>query len=318
MRLKRLALMTAGTALIAVGLAVPSQANLTTFCDGVASNVTIPGDLVVRADASCELTNVTINGNATVRAEGSLLLTDSTVEGNLRVNVDAFASLAESHVKGTTRLVEAFGVYSEDSTHDLNVVATDSEFYYSLGSAHGRNINSTNVETFVESGWVSRNVDSDGGYLTDLYDTVVEGNLSVAGAELGSVVCLSEIDGDATFTGNGGLLQLGAQAPVQDCGFNVFGGNVTVTGNNADGFISDNVIRGDLVCSDNSPAPVLSGNRVRGDEQCDAAAAAALSKRSGAQAAETSQDRKREVLEAIEERVAESEEAAEEAGPAFD
>ncbi|WP_166353956.1 hypothetical protein [Phytoactinopolyspora limicola] len=318
MRLKRLILMAVGAALIAVGFAVPSQASLTTFCNGVASDVTVPGDLVVRAGASCELTNVTINGNATVRADANLLLDDSTVQGNLRVNADGFASLVDSHVAGNTRLVGAYGVYSEGSVHELNVVATDSEFFYTLGADLQRNVTSTNAETFLEESWVSRNVTSEGSYLTDLHDSVVEGNVSVTGAELGSVVCLSEIDGDASFTGNTGLVQIGANGPVQDCGFNVFGGDLTLTGNQADSFVSNNVIRGDLVCSDNSPAPVVSDNRIRGAENCDTSAAAALSSRSSRALATAAADRKDEVLDAIEAKVADGEKAAAEAGPAFE
>jgi hypothetical protein len=318
MRVKRLVLTAAGGALLAVGFAVPSQASLTIICDGTASDVTIPGDLVVRADTSCELTNVTITGTATVRANANLLLNDSVVEGALRVNSNGFASLLDSEANDVTRLNGAFGVYSEDSSHALNVVAADSDFFYSLGSSYGRNINSTNVETFLESSRVGRSVNSQGGLLTDVYDTVIEGGVSISGTDLGSVFCYSEVDGDASFSGNGGLLQIGAEGPVGDCGFNVFGASLNVTGNTADATISGNVIRGDLTCADNSPAPVVSDNRVRGEEQCDTASAAKLSTKSSVAAARSAATVKSEVLTAIEERIAEGEQAAEEAGPAFE
>lgn len=85
MRYRKIGLMAALAGLgIMIG-AVPSQAALTTFCEGVASDVTVPGDLVVARGDSCELTNVTIQGDATVRADANLLLTDAAVDGQLRV-----------------------------------------------------------------------------------------------------------------------------------------------------------------------------------------------------------------------------------------
>lgn len=318
MRLKRLILTATGGAMIAVGFAVPTQAALTTFCEGVASDVTIPGDLVVRAGDSCDLTNVTITGNATVRADANLLLTDATVQGTLRVNDNGFASVVDSQVNGVTRLSGAYGIYSEASTHDLNVVATDSEFYYTLDTVHERNVTGSNVETFLESSRVARNVTTEGGLLTDLTDSVVEGNVSVAGAEIGSVICFSEIDGDATFSGNSSLVQIGGQEPVTDCGFNVFGGTLALTGNTADVVVSGNVVRGDLVCSDNDPAPVVSDNRVRGEVQCDDAAEAARRSMSSSAASAEVQSAKADTLKAIESRTEAGEDAADDAGPAFD
>lgn len=318
MRLKRLILAAAGGGLVAVGFVVPSDAGLTTFCDGVASDVTVPGNLVVAKGDTCELDNVTIAGRATVRPDANLLLTDSVVEGALRVRNNGFASVIETEVNGATRLNQAFGVYSEDSTHHRNVVAKDSIFYTTLGSTHGRDIRATNVETFLESSRVSRNIAAENAVLTDVHDTVVEGSLSVAGGEIGSVICLSEIDGDATFTGVEDLLQIGGQTPVVDCGFNVFGASLTLTGNTADTTVTGNVVRGDLVCSDNDPAPVLNNNRVRGEVACDTASAATFSTRSSTDAADKVADRKLEVAEKIEQRVEDSKKAADDAGHAFD
>jgi hypothetical protein len=313
MRFKRLMVTTAGVGLVLVGVAAPSQAQLTTFCDGTASGVTIPGDLVVRADASCELTDVVIQGNATVRAGANLLLTDTSVAGNLVVQANGFASVVDSSVVGTTRLNSAFGVYAEGSELTGAVTAAGPEFFYSLDTVHGANVTSTDGETFIESGWVARNVTTTGDLLTDVYDTVVERSLSVTGAEWGSVVCGSEIDGAATFTGNSDLVQIGA-GTVSGCEFNVFGDSVSVTGTSGDSFVTGNVIRGDLTCSGNDPATVASGNRVRGNEDCGSAAMTTFSR--GAQI--DADVRKAEVLEKIDERTDAGEQAAEDAGPAFE
>ncbi|AYY13506.1 hypothetical protein EF847_13195 [Actinobacteria bacterium YIM 96077] len=318
MRVKRLVTASAIGGLFALGIAAPSQASLTTFCDGVAEDVSVPGDLVVASGDNCELTNVTIDGDVTVRADATILLEDSSVAGALRVRDNGFANVVETDIQGATRLNEAFGVYSENSAHERNVVGNDSEFYYTLGSSHSRNVNVTNVETFLETSWVERGVEADGGLLVDVYDSVIEGAVSIAGTEMGSVFCLSEVDGDATFTGNDELLQIGGDSPVSDCGFNVFGGSLTMTGNTADASITGNVIRGDLVCSDNSPAPIIEDNRVRGERNCETGNPVVLSSPMRSGDVEAFETRKDEVLDEIDDRIADGEKSAAAAGHAFD
>lgn len=315
MRYRKIALTAAAAGLMAVGFAAPSQAALTTFCDGVAADVTVPGDLVVAAGKSCELTNVVINGNVTVRNDANLLLDGATVNGNVRVNTNGFADVVGTSVTGTTTLVAAYGTYAEDSTLGNNVTATDSGFFYSVGSDHARSVTSTNGETFIESGWVTRNLATTGDTLTDVYDTVIEGTYSVTGAEQGGVLCLSEIDGDASFSGSGEIIQIGASAPLTGCGYNAFGGNLTVSGNSADVYVSDNVIRGDFTAADNTGTSVIENNRVRGEDNSGAAAARA-SLRSAAPS-DTAADRKAAALADAEARSEVASDAAVAAGPAF-
>lgn len=316
MRYRNIAITAAVTGLVGLGFAAPSHAGLTTFCDGVASDVTVPGDLVVRAGDSCELTNVTINGNATVRADANLLLDGSTVNGNLRVNDNGFVDAIDTEVTGNARLVTAYGAYTEGSTIGGNVNATDSGFFYSVGSDHAKNVSSTNGETFLENSWVTRNLTTEGDALTDVYDTVVERDVSVSGATQGSVFCLSEVDGNASFSGNGDLLQIGASAPLTGCGFNVFGGDLSVTDNTGEAHVSDNVVRGDLTCSGNDPLPVVENNRVRGNVDCESAeAAAGIQQR---RAISQADDRKAEVKADIEARAKAGSEDAEDAGNAFE
>jgi hypothetical protein len=283
------ALTVAATALLA---AEPASAGLVTSCTGVASDVTVPNDLFVPAGQSCELTNVVINGNTAVRAGANLVLNDSTLNGALAVQADAFASMVHTTVTGTTRLNTAFGGYAESSTL-ANVTATDSGFFYSLGSSLN-NVTSTNGETFLESARLARNLSTTGDLFTDVFDSVVEGTVTVTNADLGSVVCVSEVDGDASFSasgaGSGSVLQIGGSAPQSGCGVNVFGASVTLADNAGPSYLSDNVVRGDLVCTNNNPEPVVSGNRVRGQAsgQCatPAAASAAGQSTAGSRGAE--------------------------------
>jgi hypothetical protein len=269
MRLQRTVLAAIALAALAAGAlagAGPAGAALVTSCTGTAADVTVPGDLFVPAGESCELTNVTITGNTTVRAGADLLLTDSTLAGTLTVQGDGFADLDHTTVAGASRLAGAFGLFSADSTLTGNLTATDSGFAYGLRTSYGGSVRSTNGETFVESSRIARNLATTGDNLTDLADTVVAGTVTVADTELGSVVCSSEIDGDASFSGAtaAGVVQVGAEAPDSNCAFNVFGAGLTLTGNRAPITINGNVVRGVLACTDNDPAPTGSGNRLRG------------------------------------------------------
>lgn len=313
MRYRNIALMAAATGLVAVGFAAPSQAALTTLCDGTASDVTVPGDLIVPAGKDCELINVVINGNTTVRADADLLLDGSTVNGNVRIMAGGFADVIETTVTGTTTVTDGFGFFAENSTLTGNVTGQTPGWIYTIGTQHGKNFSSTNGETFIESGRVTGGVTTNGDVLTDVFDSVIKGSLSVTGTTEGSLLCLSEVDGNATFTGNSEILQVGASAPLDDCGFNVFHANVNITDNTAASYFSDNVVRGNLTCSGNDPAPVVENNRVRGTVDCESGEAAVAARRAFASADE----RKAEVLAAIEARSAEAEAAAEDAGPAF-
>jgi hypothetical protein len=260
------AVVLAAIAASTVAVAGPAGAALITSCTGTAADVTVPGDLFVPAGESCELTNVTINGNTTVRADANLILTDSALTGALRLQGNAFADLDGTTVAGATGLAGAFGLFSQGSTLTGNLTVADSGFAYTVDTTFAGGIRSTNGETYLQSGRIARNITTTGDLLTDLYDTVVQGTVTVDTATLGSVVCTSEIDGDTSFSGAaaGGILQIGAPAPVAGCSLNVFAGSLTLTGNRVPATISGNVVRGALACTDNDPAPTGSGNRVRG------------------------------------------------------
>ncbi len=315
MRYRNIAITTAAAGLVAaLGFAAPAQADLTTYCDGVASDVTVPGDLVVDAGNSCELTNVTVSGNATVEEDANLLLDGSAVEGDLEVNDNGFVDAIDTSVTGATSLAAAYGAYAEGTSLDGSVDVMDAGFFYSVDSTHGDSVTSANGETFLENGWVTSDLSTDGDVLTDVYDTVVEGDVAVSGSEQGSVFCLSEVDGDASFSGNSDILQVGASAPLSGCGFNVFGGNLSITDNTAEAQVTDNVVRGDLTCSGNDPLPVVADNRVRGTEDCESAEANAVSSQ---RVTGASEDRKDAVKADIDARTDAGTAAAEDAGHAF-
>jgi hypothetical protein len=258
-------------------VAEPAVAGLVTSCTGTAADVTVPNDLFVPAGQSCELTNVTINGNTTVRAGANLILNTSQLNGTLTVQSDGFANVVHTNVTGTTKLNTAFGVYTESST--LNAVnANDAGFFFSLGSSL-TSVTSTNGETYLQSARLSKNVTTNGDLLTDVHNSVVLGTLNVTNASLGSVVCVSEVDGNTSFSGSGAgtdsVIQVGASAPLTGCGFNVFAGNLSLTDNVAPSFVSDNVVRGSLVCTGNTPDPVGTSSRIRGQASGQCAGVAA-------------------------------------------
>lgn len=250
-------------------VAAPTQAQVQTargpsLCSGVAENIVIVGRLAVPAGATCDLINSRVIGSVEVRADANLFLTESRVHGTLTVRSEGFVHAVDSRVDRVTRLRSAFGAVADGSTLG-RVDARSSGFYLSDGTTHRGQVSSRDGQTVVLASRVNGNLRTTGDLLTDLRDTVVTGRLDVNQAEVGAVVCESEIDRQASVRNSGGLVQLGGDFAVADCPFNVFGSSVTLRANDATIDVSDNVIRGDLVCTDNASTPTGSGNRVRGE-----------------------------------------------------
>jgi hypothetical protein len=275
----------------AIAFAGSATADLVTSCTGEAADVTVPGDLFVPAGRSCELTNVTINGNTTVRAGANLVLHSATLNGNLVVQADGFVNAVGTNVAGATRLNTAFGVFTEDSTLGGNAVVNGPGFFFSLGSSL-QGVTSTNGETFLESARLARGLSTSGDLFTDVFDSVIRGAVNIAAAPLGSIICISEVDGNAAVSGSaggeGGVVQIGASEPLTGCGFNVFAANLTITDNTGPSFVADNVIRGTLACTGNTPATVGSSSRIRGGAtgQCAPAAVDPAAAKASAASAE--------------------------------
>lgn len=249
----------------------PEPTGLVTVCVGVADPVVIPGDLRVPAGESCVLDGTTVVGDADVRAGAKLVLqANATVGGDVLARKDAYLEVSSGEVGGESQFRQAYGGFFSGAT--LNAVdARNSGFVYALDSQQTDQL-SVNTETVFESAWVEGDVDTRGGVLTDLEDTVVTGDLSVRRSQAGALICGSEIDGAVLLSGGeGGVVQLGA-GPQATCSLNVFGADVRLNGNTSEAgvHIGGNVIRGDLACSDNDPEPTGADNRVRGQStgQC--------------------------------------------------
>jgi hypothetical protein len=278
MNVRRTLIPSAAT-LCLVGIVVPldhTSAALVTRCDGEATGVNIPGDLVVPAGASCELAGAVVQGSVTVRRGANLTLLDaSTVGGNLNVAADGFAEVIDSKVDGSVTGRNPYSIVLEgtDVGGGIDVRANgsspfDSTLYASAALVNG-SMTARGSEVFVESSTVVGPVDTRSGVLTDLYDSTLHGTLRVQGNELGSLVCESEIDGDATFADNRYGLQIGGAGQFGTCaGDSYWGGSVTIQNNTGDDIgidVSNNIVRGSLAGEGNAPAPTGSGNRVRGE-----------------------------------------------------
>lgn len=301
-----IAALSVGTLGLAIGAAAPAQGALTTHCEGLASDVTVPNDLIVPKDASCDLTNVVIDGDVTVRAGASLRTDGVKISGSLTARQGGYGDLIDTSVAGDLVLAQSsYGVFISDGTVGGDTVARQSGFLYSDGTRHEGSVRSTVGETYLVSAVVGKHVKTNGDLVSDVDDTWVKGNLSVRAAELGSVVCGSEIDGNGAFTENSGTLQVGLDVSGNNCGSTYVGKNLRVSENSARTVISNAIVRGNLNCVDNDPAPVGENNRVRGKmlNQCEDLAATGEStlstQRATAKKVETSQ---RQAVEQIETR----------------
>ncbi|OYN91081.1 hypothetical protein [Parenemella sanctibonifatiensis] len=267
----RVAAVAASITLAASGLAVATSsadAALTTYCSGEASGVTVPGDLVVRAGDACVLTDVTIQGTARVQAGADLILTDSTVDAAVVVAADGYFEAVGSELGAGVTNNGGYGVYLESTSVEGAYVARGDNaltFVYADEANVGGRLLAEQGEVFVQSTTVGGAFTSQGSGYTDVLDSTLARTLTVEGNANGSVVCGSEVDGDATWTGNAGV-QLGTGGTISPCDdANYFGGNVTISDSTGGVDVSGNIIRGDLNGDGNDPAPTGADNRVRGE-----------------------------------------------------
>lgn len=321
--LSRSVTLLSAAALAAAGIAATAgsaSAALTTRCDGEASSVTVPGDLVVAKGKSCVLTDVTIEGEVRVQAGADLLITDSSVDGRVLVQGDGYFDASTSEIAGNVVSNGGYGVYLDESAVDGNYNGRAAEgaspFLYSYDSSITGRVNVSQGLVHLSGNTIGGNVTSENSEFTDILDSTVAGNLTVTGATEGTTFCAGELDGDATLTGNSGV-QLGSGGQKITCeGATYFGGDVTASDNTDGVDVTDTIIRGDLTGEGNDPAPTGSENRVRGelggqfvDLQPAAQQRALMTQSAPADNAE-------ELDTQREERRAEAEKAAEQAGPA--
>lgn len=249
----------------------PANAALTTTCRGEAGAVTVPGDLVVPANASCELDGTTIQGNVRVGANADLLLTNVTVEGATTVSQNGYVDAVDSTLEGALTLTTAYGAYLETSTvtgKALTRAAAGSTagFVYSLGSNFGADVQSNAGELYLEDSDVTGGLNSTGSVYADVYGSWIDGNVLVRTSTDGSVFCGVVVGGTSRFLDNTGPIQLGSNGPAAECDDDSYwGGNVTVSGTEGESYIDNNIVNGNLSLANNAPlSNVGAGNKVRG------------------------------------------------------
>ncbi|MEU2417547.1 hypothetical protein ABZ546_07145 [Brachybacterium paraconglomeratum] len=321
--LSRSVTLLSAAALAAAGIAATAgsaSAALTTRCDGEASSVTVPGDLVVAKGKSCVLTDVTIEGEVRVQAGADLLITDSSVDGRVLVQGDGYFDASTSEIAGNVVSNGGYGVYLDESAVDGNYNGRAAEgaspFLYSYDSSISGRVNVSQGLVHLSGNTIGGNVTSENSEFTDILDSTVAGNLTVTGATEGTTFCAGELDGDATLTGNAGV-QLGSGGQKITCeGATYFGGDVTASDNTDGVDVTDTIIRGDLTGEGNDPAPTDSENRVRGELGGQFVDLQPAAQKRALMTQSAPADNAEELDTQREERRAEAEKAAEQAGPA--
>lgn len=308
-------------ALASAGLALgagSASAALTTYCDGEAAGVTVPGDLVVAKNTSCVLTDVTIEGEVRVQSGGDLLVTDTSVGERVVVQADGYFDGTGAEIGGNVVSQGGYGVYLDASTVGGSYVGRAGEdaepFLYSYDTAIDGRVTVAQGLVHLQTVTVGGHLTSENSLYTDILDSTISRDLTVTGAAEGTALCGSEVDGAATYTGNAGV-QIGTGGALIDCeDANYLGGDLSIWDSTDGVDVTDNIIRGDLAGSGNDPAPTGADNRVRGEASGQfaelAPAASAMSTRSSTQDHQQELDGKRA------ERRGSAEEAAEIAGPA--
>jgi hypothetical protein len=232
--------------------------------------VNVPGDLRVAAAKSCVLDGTTVSGTVTVEAGANLVITGGAFTGAVTVLDDGFFDANGTELKSTLTATDGYGFFLSGTKSGAIRVQSSQHpergtyAYLNAVTVNG-DVNSSVGEVFAQDSTLNGSVSGTGVAYVDLVNSVVANNLSVSGAELGSVFCAGEIYGDATYTNNQGVLQIGGSGPVVGCDqASYWDGNLTVSGNHADVQVSNNIIRGNLSGVDNDPAPTGTNNRVRG------------------------------------------------------
>ena len=269
-RTRPLAVM-ASLALAATGViagAASASADTVTRCIGTAGEVTVAGDLVVPADRTCVLEGTTVHGDVLVRSGANLVATDATFSERVVVNGGAFFDATDTTVGGNLVNNGAYGIYLDGTEVEGNYLGRateDSTFFYSTDAAIQGRLEAVSGDVYLESTEVGRWVNTEGTTYTDVIDSTIDGELTVAHNPYGASICASEVDGTTTYIGNGGV-QAGPGLWLTDCEeINYFGADVTISESTGQVDLSGSIIRGDLSGTDNETRPTGSDNRIRGE-----------------------------------------------------
>lgn len=238
---------------------------LVTRCSGTAGAVTVPGDLVVPAGASCVLDGTTITGGTHVAAGASLIVTNGTFGGDIQLADDAYLDAVETSISGRIVNRDGYGAYLEGTTAGTYLAPLGADTFLTAFESELATVRADAGSVLLESSTLTGNLAATGTRYTDLVDTWVSGSVTISGAVQGSAFCGSEIDRDATLTDNAGV-QIGLGDLLSTCAESVYiGGDVDISGSTIGTALGGVVIRGDLTGTANDPAPTLADVRVRGD-----------------------------------------------------
>lgn len=256
-----------GLAIAGLASITPAEAQLTTSCVGTAGAVTVPGDLVVPKGKSCNLDGTTVEGKVRVSSGADLVAANATFNDTVSVAADGFFDAYKTKVASNVSASGSYGVYLDESNLGGSYVGKAGEttpFVFFGDSTVAKSINTNSGEVLVESSKVGGAVTATGAKYLDVVDSTLSRTLTVSGNTDGSLVCGSEVDGAASFTGNKGV-QLGTGTALGVCDdVNVFGSDVTASNNTGNTIVAGNIIRGNLAGEGNAPAPTGADNRVRG------------------------------------------------------
>ncbi|MGC0274655.1 hypothetical protein ACO0LV_16850 [Pseudactinotalea sp. Z1739] len=253
----------------AVATAATASADLVTRCVGTAGEVTVPGDLVVPSGRTCILEGTTVTGQVRVQSGANLVVTDGTLADRVVVASDAYFDATNTAIGANLASNGAYGVFLEGAQVGGHVVGRagddDPGFLYSMDTDVEGRIDAVDGAVYLDSTRVGRFVSTEGTVSTDIIDSTIARELTVADNAAGALICASEVDGNASYLGNTAV-QVGAGDALAECDeVNYFGADLTVSGNTGGVSVADNIIRGDLTGADNNPAPVGVDNRVRGE-----------------------------------------------------
>ena len=238
-------------------------------CIGTSGDVTVTGGLVVPAGRTCVLDGTTVEGRVQVNSGATLVATDATLESRVQVDDEAHFDATGTTVSGNLVSQGAHGIYLDEvqvEGHFLGRgVEAESTFLYAVDSVIDGRIDAVAGEVYLEGTEVGQFVNTEGTNYTDLVDSTVARELTVADSAHGSLVCGSQVDGNATYIGNNGV-QVGVGRTLAQCGEgNEFGADLTIDANAGNIDVTDNQIGGDLTGVDNTRWPTGSGNSVDGD-----------------------------------------------------
>ncbi|TCO44698.1 hypothetical protein [Actinocrispum wychmicini] len=253
-----------------LGVVVPASAGLTTFCEGDAGAVTVPGDLRVAAGKSCVLDGTIVTGTVTVEPDANLVITGGAFQRAVSVQDNGFLDAQGTTFGSTLTVTDGYGVFMGSTTSGSVKVSPDKHperptyTYLNRVTVNG-DYASTVGAVYADSSTFSGSFSGANVAYVDLLNSVVNKDFSVSGAPQGSVFCANEVYGNSSYSGNPGTLQIGADGPIAGCGqASFFFGNLDVSGNTGGVTLGNTIIRGNLAGTGNDPAPTGSNNRVRG------------------------------------------------------